>query len=267
MGRGPIARLLVMKVDLVGSIGSSLGGGGAFVCWQTDGAIDSLQTDYSYANQPSVGHTRSGAPPPLFEVFVHPVPEDSTGQTLTDLLQAVQHGCVASFERLYSLTSPRLFGILLRIHPDGAEAEDLLQDVYLKVWCRSAQFEADKGSVMHWLSGIARYSSIDGHRRRGSRPSVYRKSIGDDDDPDPYGGIESSDLQPLDLVIRERRTAAVREGLRLLSNEQRESLMLAYCDGLSHAQIALRLGQPVGTVKSWLRRAYEVLRPALSAHR
>lgn len=64
MGRGPIARLLVMKVDLVGSIGSSLGGGGAFVCWQTDGAIDSLQTDYSYANQPSVGHTRSGAPPP-----------------------------------------------------------------------------------------------------------------------------------------------------------------------------------------------------------
>ena len=58
-----------------------------------------------------------------------------------------------------------------------------------------------------------------------------------------------------------------REGLRLLSNEQRESLTLAYCDGLSHAQIASRLGQPVGTVKSWLRRAHEVLRAALSAHR
>ena len=198
--------------------------------------------------------------------FVHPVPVDTTDQTLSALLQAVQNGCIASFERLYGLTSPRLFGIVLRIHPDGAEAEDVLQDVYLKVWCRCAQFDADKGSVMHWLSGIARYSAINGHRRRSSRPSTINRSI-DDDDPDPYAGIESSDPQPLDLMIRERSAAAVREGLRLLSNEQRESLTLAYCDGLSHAQIASRLGQPVGTVKSWLRRAHEVLRPALSAHR
>lgn len=199
--------------------------------------------------------------------FVHPVPVDTTDQTLTALLQAVQNGCIASFERLYGLTSPRLFGIVLRIHPDGAEAEDVLQDVYLKVWCRCAQFDADKGSAMHWLSGIARYSAIDGHRQRGSRPTPIRRSIADDDDLDPYGGLESSDPQPLDLMIRERSAAAVREGLRLLSNEQRESLTLAYCDGLSHAQIALRLGQPVGTVKSWLRRSYEVLRPTLAGHR
>jgi RNA polymerase sigma-70 factor (ECF subfamily) len=192
---------------------------------------------------------------------------DTTDQTLNALLQAMQNGCVASFERLYGLTSPRLFGIVLRIHPDSAEAEDVLQDVYLKVWCRCAQFDADKGSVMHWLSGIARYSAIDGHRQRTSRPSGYRRSIGVDDDPDPYADIESIDLQPLDLMIRERSTAAVREGLRLLSNEQRESLTLAYCDGLSHAQIASRMGQPVGTVKSWLRRAHEELRPALAAYR
>ena len=199
--------------------------------------------------------------------FVHPVSADTTDQTLAALLQAVQNGCMTSFERLYNMTSPQLFGIVLRIHPDGAEAEDVLQDVYLKVWCRCAQFDADRGSVMHWLSSIARYSAIDGLRQRSSRPSVYYRSISDDDDPDPYAGIESADLQPLDVVIRERSTAALREGLRLLSNEQRESLTLAHCDGLSHAQIALRLGQPVGTVKSWLRRAYGELRPALSVHR
>ena len=200
---------------------------------------------------------------------VTPVPADTTDQTLTALLQAVQGGCIASFERLYGLTSPRLFGIVLRIHPDGAEAEDVLQDVYLKVWCRCAQFDADKGSVMQWLSGIARYSALDGHRQRGSRPRPICRSITDDDDPDldPYAGMESTDLQPLDLVILERSAAAVREGLRLLSYEQRESLTLSYCHGLSHAQIALRLGQPVGTVKSWMRRAYELLRPALAAHR
>ena len=195
------------------------------------------------------------------------VPADIADQTLSALLQAVQNGCTASFERLYGLTSPRLLGIVLRIHPDGAEAEDVLQEVYLKVWRRCAQFDADKGSVMHWLSGMARYSAIDGHRRRTSRPRTIRRSIADDEDADPYAGIESNDPQPLELVIRDHSAAAVNRCLQLLSNEQRESLTLAYCDGLSHAQIANRLGHPVGTVKSWLRRSYEVMRPALAGHR
>ena len=203
----------------------------------------------------------------MLATAVPPVSVDVTDQTLTTLLQAVQKGCIASFERLYGLTSPKLLGIVLRIHPDRAEAEDVLQDIYLKAWCRCAQFDADKGSVMHWLSGIARYSAIDGYRRRTSRPHTVRRAVTDDDDLDPYGGLESIDLQPLDQVMRDRCAAAVHEGLRGLSNEQRESLKLAHCDGLSHAQIALRLGQPVGTVKSWLRRSYEVLRPALAGHR
>lgn len=198
--------------------------------------------------------------------FEHPIPADITDQHLTALLQAAQSGCVASFERLYGLTSPRLLGIVLRIHPDCAEAEDVLQEVYLEVWRRCAQFDTDKGSVMHWLSGMARYSAIDGHRRRTSRPGMVRRSITDDEDADPYAGIESNDPQPLELVIRDDSAAAVNRCLRLLSEEQRESLTLAHCHGLSHAQIALRLGHPVGTVKRWLRRACEALRPALAGH-
>lgn len=198
---------------------------------------------------------------------MHLVPADRTDQNLTDLLHAMQNGCTASFERLYRLTSPRLFGIVLRIHPNGAEAEDVLQEVYLKVWRRCAQFDADKGSAMHWLCGIARYSAIDGHRQRASRPGNNRVPVADADHADPYEGIESCDPQPLDRVIRDHSAAAVNRALRLLSEEQRESLSLAHCDGLTHAQIALRLGKPVGTVKSRLRRAYEVLRPVLAGHR
>ena len=163
---------------------------------------------------------------------MHLVPADRTDQNLTDLLLAMQNGCTASFERLYRLTSPRLFGIVLRIHPNGAEAEDVLQEVYLKVWRRCAQFDADKGSAMHWLSGIARYSAIDGHRRQASRPGAKR-AIADADQADPYAGIASCDPQPLDRVIRDHSAAAVNRALRLLSEEQRESLSLAHCDGLT----------------------------------
>ena len=130
-----------------------------------------------------MAHTHAGATP--LAAFEHPIPADITDQHLTALLQAAQSGCVASFERLYGLTSPRLLGIVLRIHPDCAEAEDVLQEVYLKVWRRCAQFDTDKGSVMHWLSGMARYSAIDGHRRRTSRPGMVRRSIADDEDADP----------------------------------------------------------------------------------
>lgn len=190
---------------------------------------------------------------------------DDRDRALTVLLHAVRNGCPTSFQTLYERTSPRLFGLVLRIIPDRAEAEDVLQEVYVNAWTRCVQFDADKGCAMNWLVGIARYSAIDSLRRRGTgRLRVHFSPI---DEDDAYAGLPSSDLQPLDGVIFARRAAAVREGLRGLSNEQRECLMLAYCDGLSHTEIADRLGRPVGTVKSWVRRALLSMRPALAAHR
>lgn len=185
---------------------------------------------------------------------------------LVALLHAVRDGCWPSFARLYVLTSPRLFGIVLRVNADRADAEDVLQEVYVKVWNRCAQFDADKGPAIYWLAGICHHSAIDSLRRR-QRRSQARFMPMDRDGEDACDSLPSAELLPLDLVIRARGAEAVQRCVRALPIEQRESLSLAFHDGLSHREIAERLGRPVGTVKTWLRRSLAQLRPVLLDHR
>lgn len=183
---------------------------------------------------------------------------------LSDLLHAVRQGCRASFARLYTLTSGRLFGIVISINKDRADAEEVLQEVYIKVWNRCAQFDARKGQAMYWLRGIAHYSAIDNLRRRDARPhGSFTPAAAEGD---PYAGLPSADLLPLDLVIRARSGDAVRRCLCKLSTEQREILTLAFYNGLSHVEIALQVQRPLGTVKSLLRRSLALMRPALAGH-
>ena len=187
-------------------------------------------------------------------------------EELAALLLAVRDGSRPSFARLYMLTSPRLFGIVLRVNADRAEAEDVLQEVYVKVWNRCAQFDANKGSAIYWLAGICHHSAIDSLRRRQRRPQARFIPTGDDHE-DACDSLPSAEPQPLDLVIRARGAEAVQRCVRALPIEQRESLSLAFHDGLSHREIAERLGRPVGTVKTWLRRSLAQLRPVLLDHR
>ena len=195
------------------------------------------------------------------------MPESShPDEELAALLAAVRDGCRPSFARLYVLTSPRLFGIVLRVNADRADAEDVLQEVYVKVWNRCAQFDANKGPAIYWLAGICHHSAIDSLRRRQRRPQARYMPM-DDDDEDACDRLPSAEPQPLDLVIRARGAEAVQRCVRALPIEQRESLSLAFHDGLSHREIAERLGRPVGTVKTWLRRSLAQLRPVLLDHR
>ena len=182
---------------------------------------------------------------------------------LTALLHGVGQGCRTSFARLYHLTQRRLLSIVLKIQTNHADAEEVLQEVYLKAWNRCAQFDARKGQVICWLTGIARYSAIDNVRRFESRP---RGRFAAADDDDPYEGLASSELQPLELVIEAREAGAVKRCMYDLSIQQREIVYLAFYDGLSHAEIARRIGRPLGTVKSWLRKSLAVMRPALTEY-
>lgn len=187
--------------------------------------------------------------------------EQAADRQLTTLLQAVHRGCRSSFMQLHALTCRRLLKLVLHIQRDPSAAEDVLQEVYLKVWNRSAQFDADKGLAMGWLARVARHSAIDALRQQGSRPQARDSGEGD-----VYAEIASSELQPLEQLIVAHRAAAVRLRLLGLRPEQRESLHLAFYDGLSHQQIACALGRPLGTVKSCVRRSLAQLRPGLHSY-
>lgn len=183
-------------------------------------------------------------------------------EALARLVAAGGAGCRASFGKMYALTHRRLFGVVLRIQPLRGEAEDVLQEVYVKVWRQAETFDADRGRAIHWLIGIARHAALDSLRRASRRP-VAAAHHGEGE-ADPYDGLPSQAPDLIDGLLQAGRCRALGDALLALSKEQRESLTLAFFDGLTHTEIALRLRRPLGTVKSCIRRSLQVLRPQLA---
>ena len=206
----------------------------------------------SNAFQSSIGWpVKPDMPPPPFEIC-------SADRELTALLLAVQRGCSCSFRRLYQLTRAKLKSLVLRITRDPADADDVLQETYFKVWSRRDQFDAARGEAIAWMSRIARRCALDGLRRRKAAPPISLSAA-----DDPYAGIASAGVPPLDELILAQIASVVRSKLRMLRPSQRESLCLAYYEELTHEQIASSLHRPLGTVKSGLRRALRQLKPVL----
>lgn len=191
-----------------------------------------------------------------------PRPDAVADDVLRPLLLAAAGGCSASFAQLYECTHRRLFGIVLRIVRHRAEAEEVLQDVYVKVWSRGAQFDASRGRVIHWLAGIAQRAAIDARRRASSRPREVNDGL---DDTDAYSGLESADPGPADAFEQSQAQHMVRARLQALPSDQHESLALAFLEGLTQREIATRLACPISTIKSRVRRALMALRPQLHA--
>jgi RNA polymerase sigma-70 factor, ECF subfamily len=163
-----------------------------------------------------------------------------------------------ALQRLYALVSPLLFACITRILRRRALAEEALQDVFISIWQQADQFTATRGRPMAWMMSIARYRAIDLLRRErlapmlAAQPEEYR-SI--DAELDSEGG--SAAWLPSDELMK--------RCLGLLSNEQAHCLELAYVNGNSHEEIARLMGNPLGTVKSWIRRALRSLRQCLES--
>lgn len=184
---------------------------------------------------------------------------------LSALLSRAGLGDRAAFATLYERTSSHLFAVVLRICRDRAQAEDILQEVYVNVWRAASGFDAAQSQPLTWLTSIARNRAIDGLRRTQTQPQVQTIHTGDDEDSDVYDTTADDNPGPLDLLSRASDARALAHCMQDLSASQRQSVALAFYDGLSHAEVAEKMGQPLGTVKSWVRRALISLKSCLES--
>jgi RNA polymerase sigma-70 factor (ECF subfamily) len=186
-------------------------------------------------------------------------------QDLAQLLSRSALGDRAAFKRLYDLSCGHLLAVILRIQRDRSLAEDLLQEVYVNAWKAAASFDAQRAQPLTWLTHIARNKAIDSLRRAQSQPRLESVHHDDDDDDRPDADQRLVDTSPGPAALLERASDARQLGhcMQGLSAPQRQSVALAFFDGLSHAEVAEQLRQPLGTVKSWVRRALATLKGCL----
>lgn len=163
-----------------------------------------------------------------------------------------------AFQRLYDRTAPQLLACLIRILRQRALAEDALQDVFVQVWNRAAQYEPGRGSAWGWLIAIARYRAIDLRRREGRMPAGTDLAL--DELP-----AEDQSLDPSAFGLGERTTRMLSQCMDALQPRQRDCIVLAFQGGLTHAEVATEVGEPLGSVKSWIRRGLAALKRCLES--
>ena len=155
----------------------------------------------------------------------------------------------------YRLTSAKLFGVCLRILHERAEAADVLQEVYLTVWKKAADFDPARASPMTWLITSARNKAIDRLRSRGHASRM---------EPIDAAG-EIADAAPLaeDSLADSETSARLRDCLGALAAHEQKALRGAFFDGNTYEDLAARMNVPLGTMKSWIRRALQKLKLCL----
>ncbi|MBS0054980.1 sigma-70 family RNA polymerase sigma factor [Yersinia sp. Marseille-Q3913] len=168
------------------------------------------------------------------------------------LIDAIAKGDQSAFEKLYRLTSPRLFAIALRMLRNHARAEEVLHDSFLTVWNRADNYNAQLSAPLTWLTHIVRNRAIDLMRGSDNRLQTL--------DADATDALTDSALTPLAQLQQDGEAKQLADCLAHLPADQRQSIMLAYYQGLSHGEISVHLRQPLGTIKSWIRRALDHLK-------
>ena len=172
-----------------------------------------------------------------------------------ELLVLIAGGDVRAVGILYDRYSPTLFPIALRIVRDRSEAEDLIHDAFVAVNERAGQYAADRGTVIAWLVTLVRNLSIDRTRRRDRRGALARDVLAHE----PPASVRDPERLTSDTDERDK----IRRALQTLPEAQRQTLEVAFFEGLSYPEIAARENVPLGTIKSRAARALSALREAL----
>jgi RNA polymerase sigma-70 factor (ECF subfamily) len=167
----------------------------------------------------------------------------------------------AALEALYLRHASALFGLCLRILGDRGEAEEVLEDVFFELWERSDRFDPERSNPLAYLTMLTRSRAIDRLRRETRRISVLDVAK----EPAESREHAADGETPLEAAQGGERRRLVAALLDALDGDERQVLELSFFAGLSHSEIAARLEQPVGTVKSRIRRALVRLRDGLEA--
>lgn len=176
---------------------------------------------------------------------------------LAALLAACGRRDRTAFERLYRATAPKLFGVAARILRRDDWAEEVLQDCYVSIWHHAQDYTPGLAQPLTWMTSIVRNRCLDWLRK----PAIELP-----DEDDAIAGATPGDAPgPLAQLERFSEAAAVTRCLATLDAKQRQSIALAFYEGLSHAEIASHLRAPLGSVKTWVRRGLARLKTCLEA--
>ncbi|NBW74929.1 MAG: sigma-70 family RNA polymerase sigma factor [Sphingomonadaceae bacterium] len=190
--------------------------------------------------------------------MLDPDPHAANRARLVAALSRTSGGDRSALREVYDLTAGKLFGICLRICRDRDAAEDVLQDVYLKVWNRAGRFNVERASPITWLSAIARNAAID-WVRSNNPSSVAATPGGDSWQAEPT----SEELGAFETLEAAQTRMRLERCLDQLGPQQGGAIRAAFLDGFTHSELAARLSVPLGTMKSLVRRGLLHLRECL----
>ena len=200
----------------------------------------------------------------------------STDHTDAALVRDVANGSEAALASLYDRHASLVFGAALRLTPDRGRAEDVVLETFLALWNHAERFDPERGSLTAWLTVVAKHAAIDRHRRNVRADATLSMATLVDDRPDEADALESvlrasrlvaagaAVATPLEAVEADETRAELAAAIGTLPADEQAAVLLAYRDGLSQSEIAVRLGWPLGTVKTRTRRALGRLRSTLA---
>lgn len=171
----------------------------------------------------------------------------------SDLISQIAGGDRAAFRLLYDTAGPRLFAICLRMMRSRPEAEDVLQDAFVKIWEKSWQFDSGKGEGMSWLATVTRHTALDRLRVPNRKLVTIDDNVTEEID-------RAMAVQPINFAEHHDLDRCM-AGLR---DDYRNAITLAYVRGMTHEELAHSLGKPLGTVKSWINRGLAQLKECMS---
>jgi RNA polymerase sigma-70 factor (ECF subfamily) len=182
----------------------------------------------------------------------------STVYTDEQLIQSLRRGEQWAMSVLYDRYARLVFSLALKILQDRGAAEEAVQEVFVKIWRRCKEYDAERGKFSSWLTGIAHNHAIDELRRRRVRPAAS------EEETDEMNEVIDVAPAPLEIALQNLEHLRILDALGEIPAEQRQPIEMAYFEGFTQQEISEKLGEPLGTIKTRMRLGMQKLKSLLA---